>query len=77
MYYIAHVSFLDSDIIAWCNVKRLKDFKPKDGEQYMVRKSRSDIEYQIYNGVDGKLQKHPAPLFLSMDYLAFDNFVKV
>jgi len=68
MYYIAHISFLNSDIIAWCNVKRLKDFKPKDGQQYMVRKSRSDIEYQIYNGVDGKLQKTPASI-ISIDGL--------
>ena len=59
MYYIAHDSFIHSDIIMWRNVKRLKDFKPKDGEQNMVRKSRSDIEYQIYEGVDGKLQKTP------------------
>lgn len=71
MYYIAHVSFLDSDIIAWCNVKRLKDFKPKDGEQYMVRKSRSDIEYQIYNGVDGKLQKTPGSIISLNTLLTF------
>lgn len=57
MYYIAHDSFLESDTIAWRIVKRLKDFKPEDGEEYIVRKSRSDIEYQIYKGVDGKLKK--------------------
>lgn len=57
MYYIAHDSFINSDMIMWRNVKRLKDFKPKDGEEYIVRKSRSDVEYQIYKGVDGKLKK--------------------
>ena len=71
MYYIAHVSFLDSDIIPWRNVKRLKDFKSKDGEQYMVRKSRSDIEYQIYNGVDGKLQKTPGSIISINGLLSF------
>jgi hypothetical protein len=57
MYYIAHDSFLESDTIAWRIVKRLKDFNPEDGEEYIVRKSRSDVEYQIYKGVDGKLKK--------------------
>ena len=71
MYYIAHDSFLDSDIIMWRKVKRLKDFKPKDGEQYMVRKSRSDIEYQIYKGVDGKLQKTPGSIISINGLLSF------
>jgi hypothetical protein len=57
MYYIAHDSFLESDTIAGRIVKRLKDFNPEDGEEYIVRKSRSDVEYQIYKGVDGKLKK--------------------
>ena len=71
MYYIAHDSFMDSDIIMWRNVKRLKDFKPKDGEQYMVRKSRNDIEYQIYKGVDGKLQKTPGSIISINGLLSF------
>ncbi len=71
MYYIAHDSFMDSDMIIWRNVKRLKDFKPKDGEQYMVRKSRSDIEYQIYEGVDGKLQKTPGSIISINGLLSF------
>jgi hypothetical protein len=71
MYYIAHDSFIHSDMIMWRNVKRLKDFKPKDGEQYMVRKSRSDIEYQIYEGVDGKLQKTPHSIISVNGLLSF------
>ena len=71
MYYIAHESFMDSDMIMWRNVKRLKDFKPKEGEQYMVRKSRNDIEYHIYKGVDGKLQKTPGSIISLNTLLTF------
>jgi hypothetical protein len=44
-------------------VKRLKDFRPAEGEQYVVRKKAdlSDVErfstLPVYVGVDGKLKK--------------------
>ena len=44
-------------------VKRLKDFRPAEGEQYVVRKKAdlSDAEtfstLPVYMGIDGKLKK--------------------
>lgn len=43
-------------------VKRLKDFRPAEGEQYIVRtkaKVNSDSwdRFPVYIGVDGKLKK--------------------
>ena len=43
-------------------VKRLKDFRPAEGEQYVVRK-KADLDADslstipVYRGVDGKLKK--------------------
>ncbi len=71
MYYVAHDSFIHSDMVMWQQVKRLKDFRPKEGEEYMVRKSRSDIEYHIYKGVDGKLQKTPGSIISLNTLLTF------
>ncbi len=71
MYQIAHESFLDSDIIMWRHCKRLRDFKPKEGEQYLVRKSKTDTEYLIYKGVDGKLVKTPASIISISGLLNF------
>lgn len=71
MYYIAHDSFIHSDMVMWQRVKRLRDFRPKEGEEYMVRKSRSDIEYNIYKGVDGKLQKTPGSIISLNTLLTF------
>jgi len=43
-------------------VKRLKDFRPAEGEQYVVRKKAyldadSLSTIPVYRGVDGKLKK--------------------
>jgi len=43
-------------------VKRLKDFRPAEGEQYIVRK-KADLDADslnmvpVYRGIDGKLKK--------------------
>ena len=43
-------------------VRRLKDFRPAEGEQYVVRK-KADLDADsfstipVYRGVDGKLKK--------------------
>ena len=43
-------------------VKRLKDFRPAEGEQYVVRK-KADLDADslpmlpVYIGIDGKLKK--------------------
>ena len=41
-------------------IKRLKDFRPSEGELYIVRtqaKVDPDTNVTVYKGVDGKLKK--------------------
>ena len=46
------------DMEIWRKVKRLRDFKPGEGVEYLVRKGvkkKPFDKWQIYKGVDGKL----------------------
>ena len=61
-YYIKPVDKLTSDRIAvWRVVQRLRDFKPDNGVEYMVFRSRKamkhDIFVDLYCGKNGKLVK--------------------
>ncbi len=47
-----------NDMEIWRKVKRLRDFKPEEGVEYLVRKGvkkKLFDKWQIYKGVDGKL----------------------
>lgn len=46
------------DIEIWSKVNRLRDFKPEEGVEYLVRKGvkkKPFDKWHIYKGVDGKL----------------------
>ena len=59
-YYIApHKTF--GGVQVWRVVKRLRDFKPEEGQEYIVKTNKRQLEMgdslPIYIGLDGKLQK--------------------
>lgn len=55
-YYISRLNTADLSISTV--VKRLKDFRPAEDEQYLVRtKADSSSTIPVYRGVDGKLKK--------------------
>lgn len=60
-YYIApHSEALTDGIVIYRVVKRLGDFKPKDGTVYRVFKSKKEkrsYTIPLYEGVNGKLKK--------------------
>ena len=60
MYYIAKNTWRRS---IWRTVKRLRDFQPEEGVQYVVATSRQDYTVPIYVGVNGKLKKTDAFTF--------------
>ena len=59
-YYISRLKTANLSISTV--VRRLKDFRPAEGEQYVVRK-KADLDADsfsmipVYRGVDGKLKK--------------------
>jgi len=59
-YYISRLKTANLSISTV--VKRLKDFRPAEGEQYVVR-TKADLDADsfsslpVYKGVDGKLKK--------------------
>tara|TARA_R100001163_G_C4923112_1_gene102457 strand:+ start:139 stop:411 length:273 start_codon:yes stop_codon:yes gene_type:complete len=57
MYYIAE----KNPPYLWRKVRKLKDFKPKEGVEYAVARTQKDIEsgqfIPTYVGVNGKLKK--------------------
>ena len=59
-YYISRLKTANLSISTV--VKRLKDFRPTEGEQYVVR-TKADLDADsfstipVYRGVDGKLKK--------------------
>ena len=59
-YYISRLKTANLSISTV--VKRLKDFRPAEGEQYVVR-TKADLDADsfsslpVYRGVDGKLKK--------------------
>lgn len=69
-YYIAlqSESLTVGEVVAFCVVKRLKDFKARDGVLYHVFKSKKDIDDQmfvpVYMGKNGKLKKQPSAFVL-------------
>ncbi len=60
-YYISRLETADLSISTV--VKRLKDFRPAEGKEYVVRtKASLDFNswlpsFPVYKGVDGKLKK--------------------
>jgi hypothetical protein len=55
MIRIAPIDHVYSDFQIWTCVKRLGDFKPIDGAEYIVLKTRN-AEPLIYRAVDGKIR---------------------
>ena len=55
MIRIAPMDQIHGDIIVWSRVKRLGDFKPIDGAEYIVLKTLN-AEPLIYRAVDGKIR---------------------
>ena len=63
MYYVAPYKNNNGDMIIWRHVKRLKDFKADEGIEYLVAKTKKEMNIDvgrslpIYIGLNGKLQK--------------------
>jgi len=55
MIRIAPIAQIHGDMIVWSLVKRLGDFKPIDGAEYLVQKTRN-AEPLIYRAAKGKLR---------------------
>jgi len=59
MYLIAIAD--DSPMLLWRRVKRLRDFKAKDGQKYLVRKTMAPIDFAtimpIYIGNGARLKR--------------------
>lgn len=59
MYLIANAD--DSPMLLWRRVKRLRDFKAKDGQKYLVRKTMAAIDFAtimpIYIGNGDRLKR--------------------
>lgn len=59
MYLIAIAD--DSPMLLWRRVKRLRDFKAKDGQKYLVRKTMAPINFAtimpIYIGNGARLKR--------------------
>jgi hypothetical protein len=63
MYYVTPYEKNSGDMIIWRHVKRLKDFKADEGVEYLVAKTKKEMDIDmgsslpIYIGLNGKLQK--------------------
>lgn len=63
MYYITHRNQSNGGSMIWREVKRLNDFKAVDGIEYLVAKTRKEMNIikgdalPIYIGLEGKLKK--------------------
>lgn len=71
MYYVAPKSQRGSGgMIIWNHVERLGSFKATDGVEYVVAKSKKDMQYSlpIYIGVGDKLTK-PKPARYERNFL--------
>ena len=55
MIRIAPISQIHGDMVVWVCVKRLGDFKPIDGAEYIVLKTRNAAPL-IYRAANGKLR---------------------
>lgn len=55
MIRIAPIGQIHSSMIVWRCVKRLGDFSPIDGAEYLVQKTRNS-EPVIYRAANGKLR---------------------
>ena len=55
MIRIAPMDQIHADMVVWRCVKRLGDFKPIEGAEYIVRKTRNAAPL-IYRAVNGKLR---------------------
>jgi hypothetical protein len=55
MIKIAPIDQIHGDTIIWRLVKRLGDFKPIDGAEYLVKKTRNAAPL-IYRAANGRLQ---------------------
>tara|TARA_R100000458_G_C8230219_1_gene212140 strand:- start:262 stop:495 length:234 start_codon:yes stop_codon:yes gene_type:complete len=59
MYYVASKLQRGNDMIMWRHVKKLTTFKATDGMEYVVAKSKKEMEQSlpIYIGIGDKLVK--------------------
>lgn len=63
MYYVTSREQSNGDLTIWQHVKKLKDFKAKDGIEYVVAKNKKEMNIirgdtlPLYIGLDGKLRK--------------------
>lgn len=63
MYYVTPYKNDTGGMVMWRHVKRLKDFKADDGVEYIVAKSKKEMNIEmgtslpIYVGLDGELKK--------------------
>lgn len=63
MYYVTPYKNNGGDMIIWRHVKRLKDFKADEGVEYLVAKTKKEMDIDmgsslpIYIGLDGGLKK--------------------
>lgn len=63
MYYVTPYKNNSGDMIIWRHIKRLKDFKADEGVEYLVAKTKKEMDMDmgsslpIYIGLNGKLQK--------------------
>ncbi len=63
MYYVTPYKNDTGGMVIWRHVKRLKDFKADDGVEYIVAKSKKEMDIEmgtslpIYVGLDGGLKK--------------------
>jgi len=55
MIRIAPIDQIHADMVVWRCVKRLGDFKPVDGAEYIVQKTRNAAPL-IYRAANGKLR---------------------
>ena len=77
MYYIARE---DQIGVMSRVVKRLKDFTPKEGVKYFVRK-RADLKsldyLDVYVGLNGKLKKLNETAVLLWSVIEINTFVRI
>ena len=59
MYYVASKLQRRNGTVIWRHVKRIKSFKATDGMEYVVAKSKKEMEQSlpIYIGIGNKLVK--------------------
>jgi hypothetical protein len=63
MYYVTPYKNNSGGMVIWRHVKRLKDFKADEGIEYLVAKTKKEMDINmgsslpIYIGLNGELKK--------------------